>query len=212
MRQLVIDTATEALSVALFEDGRLLASHHEIVGRGHAERLIPIIAALPDGGRADAILIDSGPGSFTGVRVGVSAARALAYVWGATLRGYSTLSLLAAMARDMAPADGQNLTIVVTGGHGELFWQSFDRETLTPLTEPASTPIAELAVLLDQPFLYGTGAPALVSARGYGEAIPLHPDARAIGLLPETHLHADAAPLYGRGADAMTLAERKQRA
>ncbi len=42
---------------------------HDVVGRGHAERLVPMIAALPDGGRAERILVDCGPGSFTGIRV-----------------------------------------------------------------------------------------------------------------------------------------------
>ena len=55
MRTLVIDTATQALSLALFDDNVLLARHHEIAGRGHAEKLVPLIATLPDRGRADAI-------------------------------------------------------------------------------------------------------------------------------------------------------------
>ena len=81
MRILVIDTATQALSVALLEDGQPIGHFHEIVGRGHAEALLPAIAALPDGGRADAIAVDVGPGSFTGVRIGIAAARALALAW-----------------------------------------------------------------------------------------------------------------------------------
>src|SRR3546814_5129230 len=52
---LVIDTATAACSVALIDDGRAVADRHEIVGRGHAERLLPMIAELPGGGRADDI-------------------------------------------------------------------------------------------------------------------------------------------------------------
>lgn len=214
MRTLVIDTATEALSVALFEDDSLVASHHEIAGRGHAERLIPIIAALPEQGRAETLLVNSGPGSFTGVRVGLSAARALAYAWGASLHGYSTLALLAAMARPLEdardPGGSAPLVIVLTGGHGELFWQSFDRADLTPLTVPTSTPIAELAQSLTAPRLYGTGAAALVAARGTGEACPLHPDARALPQLPRAHIHPDALPLYGRGADAIPLADCKR--
>ncbi|HZV57482.1 MAG TPA: tRNA (adenosine(37)-N6)-threonylcarbamoyltransferase complex dimerization subunit type 1 TsaB, partial [Sphingobium sp.] len=86
-RQLVIDCATPALSIALFAGEDLLGAHHAELGRGHAEALLPAIAALPGGGRADAILVDTGPGSFTGVRVGIAAATALGFAWGAPVRG-----------------------------------------------------------------------------------------------------------------------------
>ena len=52
-RTLVIDTATAACSVALIEDGAVVASRHEVVGRGHAERLVPMIAELPEWGAGD---------------------------------------------------------------------------------------------------------------------------------------------------------------
>ncbi|WP_016744608.1 tRNA (adenosine(37)-N6)-threonylcarbamoyltransferase complex dimerization subunit type 1 TsaB, partial [Rhizorhabdus wittichii] len=97
-RALVIDTATAACSVALIEDGAIVAEAHDVVGRGHAERLMPMIAALPGGGRADSILVDCGPGSFTGVRVGLAAARALALGWGVPVHGYSSMAAIAATA------------------------------------------------------------------------------------------------------------------
>ncbi len=91
MRTLVIDCATEACSVALFDQDILLSGDFRKLGRGHAEHLVPMIAALPDRGRAARIAVALGPGSFTGVRVGLAAARALALVWQAELVGYSTL-------------------------------------------------------------------------------------------------------------------------
>ena len=99
MPTLVIDCATEACSVALLDGADLVAGDWRMLGRGHAEHLVPMIAALPGQGRATRIAVAIGPGSFTGVRVGLAAARALAYAWGAQLVGYPTLALVGAMAR-----------------------------------------------------------------------------------------------------------------
>ena len=203
MRILVIDTATQALSVALLEDGVPIGHVHEIVGRGHAEALMPAIAALPEGGRADAIAVDVGPGSFTGVRIGIAAARALALAWSLPLMGYGALSLIAAKA---AQAGGSEpIAVTITGGHGELFWQCFEADGLTPLTAPASTPIATLATQLHQATVHGTGAEALVTARGHGTAVSLYPDSADYPLIAALDA-LPPSPIYCRDADARPMA------
>ena len=205
MRLLVIDTATQALSVALLDDGRPIGRFHDIVGRGHAEALMPAIAALPDGGRADAIAVDVGPGSFTGVRIGVAAARALALAWVIPLHGFSALALIAAKAaQDHA---GGPIVVTINGGHGELFWQMFDSSGLVAATAIASTPVATLAAQIDSATFYGTGAEALITARGHGAAVNLYPDAADFPLIAALPA-LPPSPIYGRGADAMTMAER----
>lgn len=203
MRTLVIDTATQALSIALFEGASLIAHHHEIVGRGHAERLMPAIAALPDGGRAQRITVDVGPGSFTGVRIGLAAARALAYAWDAELEGFSAMALVAANVRENNP-EAWPVAIAMTGGHGELFWQMFDAG-LAPIAGLESVPTALLASRVSASIIYGSGAEALIAARGFGEAVPLLPDACLFPHLADI-APLPAKPLYGRGADAKPMA------
>ena len=141
MRTLVIDSATEACSTALFEDGALVAGDYEILGRGHAERLVPMISELPDKGRAERIAVSLGPGSFTGVRIGLAAARALGLAWRAEVVGYPTLALVAAMARASHPGA---LTVCMTGGHGEWFVQDFGADGL-PAVSPVQATSASVA-------------------------------------------------------------------
>ena len=103
MRTLAIECATEACSAALFDGDGLLDGRCEVIGRGHAERLVPMIAELPGKGRAERIVVSLGPGSFTGVRIGLAAARALGLAWQAEVLGYPTLALVAAMGRERYP-------------------------------------------------------------------------------------------------------------
>lgn len=200
---LVIDTATEACSVALFEGAALIASDHAVMGRGHAERLVPMIATLPDRGRARAILVNCGPGSFTGVRVGLAAARALGLAWGVPVTGYSTHDLIAAMALAKVE-DAEGVDVVMTGGHGEYFVQSFDR------TGTARGPLTSLLPdaardQCHQTLVAGSMAEPLVAARGFGTALPSWPDARSAMLLSADARRLAADPVYGRGADARPM-------
>lgn len=202
MRVLTIDSATAACSVALFEQGRLIAGAWEEIGRGHAERLVPMIAALPDKGRADRIAVSLGPGSFTGLRIGLAAARALGLAWGAEVLGYPTLALVAAMARG---GDALPVSICMTGGHGEWFVQDFGAAG-EAAGEVASLPPEAAARRAAHEVVAGSQAAALVALRGHGRAIPLLPDARQFHLLPPQALTASLAPLYGRAPDAKPAA------
>jgi len=194
---LVIDSATAACSAALLgADGTLLGERHEIVGRGHAERLAPMITGLLDGRAPEAILVDCGPGSFTGVRVGLAVAHGLAIGWKVPLHGYSSTALLAA-ARGEA-----EVAVALAGGHGELFVQSYGGDPIAPLDDLRSLPPGHAAAAIRADLVVGSGAEALVAARGHGrwaDALPRAADAR---LLPEGLRMLPARPIYGRAPDA----------
>ncbi len=203
MRTLVIDTATEACSVALFEGQTCLAGDWRLLGRGHAENLVPMIAALPERGRADRIAVSVGPGSFTGVRVGIAAARALAFAWGAELVGFPTLALIAAMAR--AELGAQALSVAMTGGHGEWFVARFASDG-QPVLAPASRKPDAAAAECGDELVAGNQAAALVAMRGFGRPLEIWPDARQFAALPQDSLLPDPTPIYGRPPDAKVSA------
>jgi tRNA threonylcarbamoyl adenosine modification protein YeaZ len=197
---LVIDSATAACSAALLgEDGGVIDQRHEIVGRGHAERLVPMIADLLGGRVPASILVDCGPGSFTGVRVGLAAAHGLAIGWKVTLAGYSSLALIAAASGETQVA------VALVGGHGELFVQSYGGEPIAPLDALRSLAPADAAAAVSADLVLGSGAEALVAARGSGrwrDALPRAADAR---LLPLALRSLAPRPIYGRAPDAKPM-------
>ncbi|GAA0671979.1 tRNA threonylcarbamoyl adenosine modification protein YeaZ [Sphingomonas insulae] len=199
IRTLVIDTATAACSIALIEGGAILAAAHREVGRGHAEQLLPMIAELPDGGRAAHILVDVGPGSFTGLRVGIAAARGLALGWGADVHGYSSLSLIAAAA--FAAGQVHDIAVMLEGGHGEVFMQAFAPGPM-PLDALASrTPDAAIDALAGR-HPVGNGVRWLQQVAPDLVGTPALPNAADALLLPIPLATLPPRPLYGRAPDA----------
>ena len=142
------------------------------------------------------MLVGTGPGSFTGLRVALAAAHGMAIGWGAELFGMPSLALLAASA----PGDC-SVVAASAGGHGELFVQAFDRTPFAPKGEVVNLAPA-LAARISIELVVGSGAETLVAARGSGTALPLLPSAKFAMRLPVALRTLPPAPLYIRAPDA----------
>ncbi|MBR5250006.1 MAG: tRNA (adenosine(37)-N6)-threonylcarbamoyltransferase complex dimerization subunit type 1 TsaB [Bacteroidales bacterium] len=151
-RFLLIETSTEACSVALAENDRILAKRWTNEPKAHARLLAPFVTevlaehnlSLKD---CQAIAVSQGPGSYTGLRVGVSTAKGLCYGAGLPLLGIGTLDLLAEAARLHLQAQGisaQRLLIIpmVDARRMEVYAARYNADAQA-LTEP-------LPVILDE--------------------------------------------------------------
>jgi tRNA threonylcarbamoyl adenosine modification protein YeaZ len=184
MRLLAIDTALEACSVGVVAGNlRLPVLASEIIGRGHAERLLGMVeAAMAEAGlafdRLQRIAVTVGPGSFTGVRVGIAAARGFALVTGCPVVGVGTLAVLAEKARALAGA--RPVLAGLDARRGEVYAQAFDAAG-APLWEPEVGPAALFAGRVPPDMLLSGAGAVLIAAELGGDA-----GARIV--------HRDAAP------------------
>ena len=108
MKILALETSAKAVSAAISEDGKILAAGYQDTGLTHSRTLMPIVEHIMKNtgltvAEMDAIAVAAGPGSFTGIRIGVAAAKGLAFAADKPAVGVSTL---AAMARNVAFCDG----------------------------------------------------------------------------------------------------------
>jgi tRNA threonylcarbamoyladenosine biosynthesis protein TsaB len=166
MRILAFDCALEYRSGALFEDERLVAETAEAGARAHAERLVAMLAALIakagwSWSGLDLVCLTRGPGSFTGLRIGLAAGRGLALARDLPLLGLSTLEALAAGV-EAAPRPA--VLAVIDARRGQLYAQAFAASG-APLSAPAAVVPAALAALLPP-------APVLLVGSGVGLALP----------------------------------------
>jgi tRNA threonylcarbamoyl adenosine modification protein YeaZ len=130
---LAIDTAGTGCFAAVYDSANdtLLASAGADIGRGHAEQLMAFIdQALAESGKLladiERIAVTIGPGSFTGIRVGVAAARGFALALGVPAIGVSVLAALAEAAREANP--GQAVLAAMDAKRDELYCQSFEAD------------------------------------------------------------------------------------
>lgn len=203
--ELAIETALHACSAALIEDGRVVAERHEVIARGHAERLVPMIADLRvETGvrRADAVIVDVGPGSFAGLRVGLAAAKAFGLAWRAKVAG-CTSTVLAAAGAFAEHAELDRLYVAFDASRGEVYGQAFAREGLRPLGDVAALSPATAAAAAAGMTVVGSGAPLLADIDPTLAVLDRPwPRAADVRHLPVAARSADARPLYIRPPDA----------
>lgn len=106
MRILALETSAKACSAAVTEDGRVAASAFQCTGLTHSRTLMPMVEAMLKNAEltvaeCDAVAVAAGPGSFTGIRIGVSAAKGLSFASGKPAVGVSTLEAMACSAACM---------------------------------------------------------------------------------------------------------------
>lgn len=200
-----LDTCLAACSVALCEGDRVLAFQSQVMARGHQERLAPmaemVIAESGLGvGAIERIGVTIGPGSFTGLRVGIAFAKGLAAALGVPLAGVGTLEALAAEASGLAFA-------AVDARRGQVYLQGFEdgRAIMAPDVLELGTAAARLAELAaGRPVaLVGSGAPLLADmAPGARVLTPEGADARRVAQLAGARAPGPARPLYLRAPDA----------
>ena len=216
MRVLAIDTALGACSAAVLDSERqvIMASETLTMQRGHAEALMPLIARVMDGAgvefkELDRIAVTTGPGSFTGLRVGISAARGLALAADKPVIGLTTLAAFA--APHIAEDDTLPVVAAIDARHDNVYLQIFGPRGRT-LVAPrvASLREAVRAAMSDSSRIVGSAAKLIAAAWPKTEPPPTTVDQRGapdISWIARLAAAADEGhgspkPLYLRAPDA----------
>jgi len=215
MKILAVDTAANLCAAAIYDadEARVLAAVSENIGKGHAEVLMGYIErALDEAGTSFAeigrIAVNVGPGSFTGVRIGVSAARGFALALGCPAIGVTAFEALAVEARDANP--GKPVLVAIDAHRGEIYAQLFGADG-KPAGEPLAGQPDDVLALLSQAsqglVITGSAAPIINETLGQ-KPFPVVSQAATGSIETIARIAAGRAPgeapkpLYLRGADA----------
>ena len=151
-RILAMDAATTACSAAVWVEGRIVARRFQAMARGQSEVLLPMVAeVLADAGNPvpDLIAVTVGPGAFTGIRIGLAAARGLGLAWNIPVAGISTTLAMAA-SLDAATRQGQRIMVILDSKREDRWVQVFDAD-LAAVTPPLSVMPDHIAALVSGP-------------------------------------------------------------
>lgn len=173
MNILALDSALSSCSAAVMKDGILLSEIFEDRLRGQAERLLPMcVAVCHEAGVTfddlDAIAVTRGPGTFTGVRIGLSAAKGLALALNIPLVGVTTLEAVAKEAvLQMGTSQAGRMIVVHDARRSEVYAQIFDHKAghVFPVTTPLAMAYDKVANLCRPPVqtMVGTGVDIMMS-------------------------------------------------
>ena len=224
-----IDTATDQVSCAVGGHEGVLASMRTARSRAHAETLAPAIRFVCEQARVElpeigAVAVDVGPGLYTGLRVGIATAKAVAHALGVPMVGLSSLDLLAFPVR----FSDRLVASVVDARRGEVFWALYRQVPggVQRLSEPTvGSPddlVNELMVAGDEILVVGDGAlrhasvlDDLVGVEQAGQGLE-HPDASSLVQLAHARAlreefvgHEQSTPLYLRQPDAVRNFEQR---
>jgi tRNA threonylcarbamoyladenosine biosynthesis protein TsaB len=213
---LAIDTATDACSVAVLADGAIAAHRSVLMARGHAEALMPMVvealaAASLVFADLGAVGVTVGPGAFTGLRIGLSAARGIGLAAGIPVLGATTLEVLAHGVPEDERAEA-SVVAAIESKRADLYVQAFGPD-LGPLGKPAALMPEALADALPagRLVLAGDGAAraaeALSADDGAGRVVLSatgpHPDARVLAALVAARLAEFGEGLGGEIGDGL---------
>ncbi len=229
MLTLAIDTATKVCSVALCRDQEILAEYNISMGMTHSEGLLPQLEQLLQRTKItkeeiELIAVSMGPGSFTGLRIGLATAEAMAYTWKCPLHGVNTLRALAYNL----PLEDLVFSPVLDAQKGNYYqalyqWQDGQLVELAPLQVVSKAELVERIKALGQKALI-LGECRKLAALELPAAIRLAPQAlvmpkaSSVALLAQQEFNPEAdkkifglEPYYVRKSEAEELWEKRQK-
>lgn len=213
---LAIDTTLGACSAALLKDGKIIVDRQEIRNRGHVERLLPMLGEMCEDAAVDLkdinyIAVTIGPGTFAGVRIGLSAAKGMGLALNIPIIPITTLEALAfSYSRKNTNYSGR-LAVAIDARRGEIYLQSFELDCgkTTALNDPQAVPLkwVQEKLAYDVSVIIGSGCALstevqLKAIEGYD-----YPSASYVAQLASQHIERaqicdNVSPLYLRKPDA----------